>query len=252
MGGKIEWTAYMEDCVRIQLTIALPAQHLLLRLCCEPLRVRYIMAGRGFGWTFWDSFGYRDKGLQFLPFPRNSYILVSENALFSSNLQTINFNPTTPHPSLRHLLPRNLNLKRSKLRHNRFLPLLHHAAILQSISQHPQIIHIIRWRECIKELSLLVKRVTKGMDSFRGHDHVVTNFSVDYTFVSAEADAAFCHEKGLIVHSVPMEDWTGGFAGDGEGYGADSVVCVAPIFEDTDCGKALAHYELINLSSFLG
>ena len=90
------------------------------------------------------------------------------------------------------------------------------------------------------------------MDSFRGHDHVVTGFGVDFTFVGGEADAAFCHEEGLVVHPVPVHDGTRGVAGDGEGYGADSVVCVAAVLEDTDCGEALAHYELSNLSRFLG
>lgn len=89
------------------------------------------------------------------------------------------------------------------------------------------------------------------MDSFRGHDHVVADFGVDYSFVGGEADAAFSDEEGFVVHPVPVEDWTGGFAGDAEGYGADSVVCVAAVFEDTDWGKALAHYELM-IFEFLG
>lgn len=89
------------------------------------------------------------------------------------------------------------------------------------------------------------------MDSFRGHDHVVTDFGVDYPFVGAEADPSFGHEKGLVVHPVPVQDWTGGFARDGEGYSADSIVCVAAVFEDTDCGKALAHYAFMNLFGFL-
>jgi hypothetical protein len=38
------------------------------------------------------------------------------------------------------------------------------------------------------------------------------------------------------VHAVPVEDGTGGFAGDGEGHGADSVVGVAAVFEDADYG----------------
>ncbi len=242
----------MEDCVRIQLMIALPPQHFLLRLCCGvPASKTY----HGLKRNWLDvpgQLGYREKGLQFLPFPRNSYIMVSENALFSSNPQMIHSNPTTPHALLRHLSPRNLNLKCSKLRHNSLLPLLHHGPFLQSISQHPQIIHIIRWRERIKELGLLVKRVTERMDSFRGHNHVVTDFGVDYSFIHGKADAAFSDEEGFVVHPVPVEDWTAGFAGDSEGYGADSIVCVAAIFEDTDCGKALAQYKLINLLGFLG
>jgi hypothetical protein len=41
---------------------------------------------------------------------------------------------------------------------------------------------------------------------------------------------------------VPVEKWTGGFAGDGERHGADSVVGVAAVFEDADCELRSQYY----------
>jgi len=141
--------------------------------------------------------------------------------------------PGARPPSLRHL-PRNLHFKSSKLRHNRSLLLLHPLATLHSIRQHPQIIYIIRRRKRIKELRFLLKRITERMNRLRRDDDVVAGFGVDDAFVGCEADPSFRYEEGLVVHAVPVQDWAGGFAGDGEGHGADAVVGVAAVFEDAD------------------
>ncbi len=75
------------------------------------------------------------------------------------------------------------------------------------------------------------------MNCFRGNDYIVSSFGVDDSFVGCEADSAFGDQERLVVHSVPVEDWTGGFARDSEGHGADAVVGVAAVFEDADWGS---------------
>jgi hypothetical protein len=37
------------------------------------------------------------------------------------------------------------------------------------------------------------------------------------------------------VHPVPVEDWAGRFARDGQGHTADAVVRVAAVLEDANC-----------------
>jgi len=139
------------------------------------------------------------------------------------------------HTSLRRL-SRDLNLKRSKLRHNTPLLLLHALPALHSLRQHPQIIHIICRRKRVEELRLLVKGVAERMNRFRRYDYVVPGFGVHDPFVGREADSAFGDEEGFVVHPVPVEDWTGRFAGDGQGHTADAIVCVATVLEDANCG----------------
>jgi hypothetical protein len=154
----------------------------------------------------------------------------------SLNHQIICHNlPAASHTSLRHL-PRDLNLKRSKLRHNTPLLLLHALPAFHSLRQHPQIIHIIRRRKRVKELRLLVKRVAERMNRFRRYDYVVPGFAVHDPFVGREADSAFGDEEGFVVHPVPVEDWTGRFARDGQGHTADAVVRVAAVLEDANYG----------------
>jgi len=65
------------------------------------------------------------------------------------------------------------------------------------------------------------------------HDYVVAYLGIDILLASREADCAFSHEECLIVHPVPVLRWSEGVCGNCEGYGAEAVVSVGAVFEDT-------------------
>jgi len=86
-------------------------------------------------------------------------------------------------------------------------------------------------RECIDKTCFLIRFVGKGMRSPSRNDHEVPLFRIhNLPFQSGnvrnmKSNGAFGHEKGLVMHFVPMSGWARRSGGNDELYGRDAVIC---------------------------
>ena len=91
--------------------------------------------------------------------------------------------------------------------------------------QQLKVVNIVRRGIRVEEPGLLIKRVGEGVRGTRGHDDVVAFFSVhDLAVWCVEAECAFGHEEGFVVHFVPVGWWAFGAGRDDEFGRADAVV----------------------------
>jgi hypothetical protein len=95
---------------------------------------------------------------------------------------------------------------RRKIRHRLAIRVrIHRHALLAQGTQQLEVVDVVGGREGVEELGLLVERVGEGVWRARRHRHVVARLGVDnHAVLAVEAQRALGHEKGLIVHFVPL------------------------------------------------